>query len=241
MRGAIATIPQEPVLFKETIRANLDPGESCSDAELTAALSKCQMDQKIRLKLESGSRATDGDVLGFQVADAGSNFSVGERQLLCLTRAMLRSGCRLLVMDEATAAVDVEADALIQTAVDDLSAERRLTVITIAHPLHTIMGYDTILGMESGRILEHDTPMQLLARPDSLLSGLVGETDADTQLKLRLKAAAADSQRSAENAEQKAVTGEVAEAAVKAEQLKRAKQLKRAEQLKRATQLREAP
>jgi ABC-type multidrug transport system fused ATPase/permease subunit len=93
-----------------------------------------------------------------QVAEAGSNFSVGERQLLCLTRAMIRPGCRLLVMDEATAAVDVEADALIQTAVDNLSAQRGLTVLTIAHRLHTIMGYDTILSMGAGRVLEHDTP-----------------------------------------------------------------------------------
>ena len=88
-------------------------------------------------------------------------------------------------MDEATAAVDVEADALIQAAVDEISAENHLTVLTIAHRLHTIMGYDTCLGLENGRKVEHDTPFKLLSRPDSLLCGLVAEADAETQAKLK--------------------------------------------------------
>ena len=92
-----------------------------------------------------------------QVAENGANFSVGERQLLCLARALLRP-VRLLVMDEATASVDVEADSLIQATVDTLSAERGLTVITIAHRLHTIMGYDSVLGLAGGRVVEHDAP-----------------------------------------------------------------------------------
>jgi ABC-type multidrug transport system fused ATPase/permease subunit len=178
----------EPVLFKTTVRANLDPEGNWSDTELLAALSRCQMQQKIRVKLDCGADATDAEVLGAQVAEGGSNFSVGERQLLCLTRALLRPA-RLLVMDEATAAVDVEADALIQTAVDEISAENQLTVLTIAHRLHTIMGYDTCLGLENGRKVEHDTPFRLLSRPDSLLSGLVAETDAETQAKLKQVAA----------------------------------------------------
>lgn len=178
----------EPVLFKTTVRANLDPEGQWSDSELVAALSRCQMQKKIRVKLESGADATDAEVLGAAVSEGGSNYSVGERQLLCLTRALLRPA-RLLVMDEATAAVDVEADILIQTAVDEISAEKKLTVLTIAHRLHTIIGYDTCLGLEHGRKIEHDTPLRLLSRPDSLLSGLVAETDAETQEKLKEAAA----------------------------------------------------
>lgn len=153
------------------------------------------MQQKIRMKLDSGADATDADVLSAPVTEGGSNFSVGERQLLCLTRALLRPA-RLLVMDEATAAVDVEADALIQNAVDEISSERHLTVITIAHRLHTIMGYDTCLGLEHGRKVEHDTPFRLLSRPDSLLSGLVAETDVETQAKLKEIAAQTHAQAS---------------------------------------------
>jgi ABC-type multidrug transport system fused ATPase/permease subunit len=188
VRKAIATIPQEPVLFKTTIRANLDPTGQCGDKELLAALSRCQMQQKIRVKLDNGAAATDTEVLDAEVSEGGGNFSVGERQLLCLTRAVLRPA-RLLVMDEATAAVDVEADALIQNAVDEISAERSLTVLTIAHRLHTIIGYDTCLGLENGRKVEHDAPYRLLARPESLLSGLVAETDSETQVKLKALAA----------------------------------------------------
>ena len=185
----------EPVLFKTSVRANLDPHGTWNDAELLAALSRCQMQQKIRVKLDNGANATDADVLAAPVAEGGSNFSVGERQLLCLTRALLRPA-RLLVMDEATAAVDVEADALIQSAVDEISAEKRLTVLTIAHRLHTIMGYDTCLGLEHGRKVEHDTPFKLLSRPDSLLSGLVSETDVETQAKLKEIAAQTHAQAS---------------------------------------------
>jgi ABC-type transport system involved in cytochrome bd biosynthesis fused ATPase/permease subunit len=151
------------------------------------------MQQKICVKLDSGADATSAEVLGAMVTEGGNNFSVGERQLLCLTRALLRPA-RMLVMDEATAAVDVEADALIQSAVDEICAEKRLTVLTIAHRLHTIMGYDTCLGLEDGRKVEHDTPYRLLSRPDSLLSGLVAETDAETQAKLREVAALAHPQ-----------------------------------------------
>lgn len=174
----------EPVLFKTTIRSNLDPEGRWSDTELIGALSRCQMQQKIRVKLDNGADATDADILGAPVTEGGTNFSVGERQLLCLTRALLRPA-RLLVMDEATAAVDLEADALIQTAVDEISAEKHLTVLTIAHRLHTIIGYDTCLGLENGLVVEHDAPLRLLSQPGSLLSSLVAETDAETQTKLK--------------------------------------------------------
>ena len=157
------------------------------------------MNRKVLLKLHgsqnhatspsTGSSTADDSqaVLDYEVSEGGSNFSVGERQLLCLTRAILRPA-RLLVMDEATAAVDVEADGLIQQTVNQLSVEKSLTVLTIAHRLHTIMTGDTVLGLEAGQVVEHDSPKTLLSDPESLLSGLVAETDQDTQAKLRVLA-----------------------------------------------------
>lgn len=182
LRAAIASIPQEPVLFKTSLRENLDPSHSYSDEHLLKMLERCQMGRNLQ---KVDARGDPASVLDVAVAEGGANFSVGERQLLCMTRALLRSTTRLLVMDEATAAVDVEADALIQSTLDAFSAERGLTVVTIAHRLHTVMGSDSVLGMQAGQVFEHDTPQRLLSNANSLLSGLVSETDKDTQKILR--------------------------------------------------------
>eukprot|EP01047_Picozoa_sp_COSAG01_P077396 COSAG01_NODE_13925_length_1517_cov_1.191819_1_plen_429_part_01 len=158
VRAAIASIPQEPVLFKTSLRENLDPSHSYSDEHLLKMLERCQMGRNLQKVDARGAPAAS--VLDVAVAEGGANFSVGERQLLCMTRALLRSTTRLLVMDEATAAVDVEADALIQSTLDAFSAERGLTVVTIAHRLHTAMGSDAVVRMQDGQLFEHDSPQR---------------------------------------------------------------------------------
>ena len=126
--------------------------------------------------------------LDTEVGEAGSNFSVGERQLLCLARAMLRN-TRVLCMDEATAAVDMETDARIQVVVRESSETNGTTLLTIAHRLQTIIDYDTIIEMDAGKAIGAGSPRELLADPHSLLSRLVSDTDEDTQRSLRDKAA----------------------------------------------------
>ena len=110
--------------------------------------------------------------LDTEVGEAGSNFSVGERQLLCLARAMLRN-TRVLCMDEATAAVDMETDARIQVVVRESSVTGGITLLTIAHRLQTIIDYDTIIEMDAGKAIGAASPRELLADPYSLLSRLV--------------------------------------------------------------------
>jgi ABC-type multidrug transport system fused ATPase/permease subunit len=116
------------------------------------------------------------------ITENGSNLSVGQRQLLCLARAMLRSS-KVLIMDEATANIDVQTDALIQEAI------RRdfchCSILTIAHRLNTVIDYDKILVLERGRVVEFDEPHTLLSDPKSHLSSMVDETGSKNALLLR--------------------------------------------------------
>lgn len=107
------------------------------------------------------------------MSEGGSNFSVGQRQLVCLGRAILRKS-KILVLDEATANVDPETDALIQNTIRSKFVD--CTVLTIAHRLHTVMDSDRILVLDAGRIREFDVPYKLLQDPNSALSALVKET-----------------------------------------------------------------
>jgi len=150
LRRRIAIIPQEPTLFSGTIRFNMDPFDEHTDQEIWDALENAGLKQTISEldnKLESEVRAN------------GENFSVGQRQLLCLARAMIRDS-RILVMDEATASVDIETDAVIQKALRTKFSN--VTVLTIAHRLNTIIDYDKILVLNKGEVLEYDTPKNLL-------------------------------------------------------------------------------
>ncbi|KNC48738.1 ABC transporter C family member 1 [Thecamonas trahens ATCC 50062] len=164
LRRSIAIIPQNPVLFSGTIRTNLDPFNNHSDEELWEALERAHLDATIRATPEG---------LAAPVSENGENYSVGERQLLCLARALLRHSS-IVIMDEATSAADVVTDQLIQTTVR--SEFRHATVICIAHRLNTIMDSDRILVMDSGAVREFDSPAALIDNPDSVFAEMVAES-----------------------------------------------------------------
>ncbi|KAG0033036.1 hypothetical protein BGZ82_006270 [Podila clonocystis] len=152
LRQHLAVIPQDPMLFSGTLRENLDPLQGSTDTELWQAL------ERAHLKTFVGSLAGG---LSFEVAQGGENFSVGQRSLVCLARAMLRK-TKILVLDEATAAVDVETDELIQKTIRSEFADR--TILTIAHRIKTVMDSDKILVLDEGRVGEYGAPSELLAK-----------------------------------------------------------------------------
>ncbi|CAG9107766.1 unnamed protein product [Plutella xylostella] len=160
LRSKISIIPQEPVLFSASIRYNLDPFDVYSDDELWRALE--QVDMKAAVPS-----------LDFKVTEGGANFSVGQRQLVCLARAVLRSN-KVLIMDEATANVDPQTDSFIQQTIRRQFAS--CTVLTIAHRLNTIMDSDRVLVMDAGQVKEFDHPYHLLSDPHSQLTAMVKET-----------------------------------------------------------------
>jgi ATP-binding cassette subfamily C (CFTR/MRP) protein 4 len=173
LRSRIAIIPQDPFLFKGTIRFNLDPFQQHTDDQLWDALRRAEVQeivQEIPQRLEA------------EVQEGGANFSVGERQLFCLARAILRQP-RVIVMDEATANIDVCTTEKIIRAMEN--SFNQATVITIVHRLHTIMEYDRVLVLEKGEVGEFDSPFRLLSREDSLFAGMVTELgdDAVSQMK----------------------------------------------------------
>ncbi|KAL3154179.1 hypothetical protein ABBQ32_013696 [Trebouxia sp. C0010 RCD-2024] len=163
VRGRIAAIPQDPVLFSGTVRSNLDPYGRHEDHELWEALGH------VALK-ETVSQLSEG--LGARVAEGGDNFSVGQRQLLCVARALLRKP-RVLVADEATASVDGETDALIQRTIR--ANFKDSTVLTIAHRLNTILDSTKVLVMEDGRVKEYDSPANLMQIPNGTFRAMVVE------------------------------------------------------------------
>ncbi|KAF9357739.1 Canalicular multispecific organic anion transporter 2 [Mortierella sp. NVP85] len=157
LRQHLAIIPQDPTLFVGTVRDNLDPFHETSDSEIWEALERAHL--KDYLTSMPGG-------LSYEVTQNGENFSMGQRSLICLARALLRK-TKILVLDEATAAVDVETDELIQTTIREEFKDR--TILTIAHRIKTIMDYDKILVLEKGRVQEFDTPTRLLERKDASL------------------------------------------------------------------------
>ncbi|XP_063103007.1 ATP-binding cassette sub-family C member 4 isoform X2 [Cavia porcellus] len=161
LRKKMSIIPQEPVLFTGTMRKNLDPFNEHTDEELWNALEEVQLKEAIE------------DLPGkmdTELAESGSNFSVGQRQLVCLARAILKKN-RILIIDEATANVDPRTDELIQNKIREKFAQ--CTVLTIAHRLNTIIDSDKIMVLDSGRLKEYDEPYILLQNKDSLFYKMV--------------------------------------------------------------------
>jgi ATP-binding cassette subfamily C (CFTR/MRP) protein 4 len=166
VRKVISIIPQEPVLFTGPVRINLDPFGENGDDKLYQVLEEVQLkDMVMDLPGQLDAKITEG----------GSNFSVGQRQLFCLARALLRNN-KILVLDEATANVDHETDSLIQTTIREKFG-KTCTVLTIAHRLHTIIDSDRVLVLEAGELAEFDEPYNLLQNPKySMFRLLVKQT-----------------------------------------------------------------
>ncbi|KAM4844750.1 ATP-binding cassette sub-family C member 3 [Thomomys bottae] len=151
LRSKLTIIPQDPILFSGTLRMNLDPFGHYSDEDIWKALELSHLHTFVR---------TQPAGLDFQCSESGENLSVGQRQLVCLARALLRKS-RVLVLDEATAAIDLETDDLIQATIR--TQFENCTVLTIAHRLNTIMDYTRILVLDKGIIAEFDSPTNLIA------------------------------------------------------------------------------
>ncbi|XP_006651027.3 ABC transporter C family member 13 [Oryza brachyantha] len=163
LRSRLSIIPQDPTLFEGTIRMNLDPLEECTDQEIWEALEKCQLGEVIRTKEEK---------LDSPVLENGDNWSVGQRQLIALGRALLKQA-KILVLDEATASVDTATDNLIQKIIR--SEFKDCTVCTIAHRIPTVIDSDLVLVLSDGKIAEFDTPQRLLEDKSSMFMQLVSE------------------------------------------------------------------
>ena len=179
VRGRIAAIPQDPVLFSGSIRTNLDPYQKHSDAELWDALSHVALKEVV-------SGLPEG--LSARVAEGGENFSVGQRQLLCVARALLRNP-RVLVADEATASVDSETDALIQRTIR--REFKHCTVLTIAHRINTVLDSTKVLVMDDGNVKEFDTVPTLMGRRQSTFRAMVVEAGLDSSPSMSRNASAA--------------------------------------------------
>ncbi|RZC74143.1 hypothetical protein C5167_049623 [Papaver somniferum] len=163
LRSKLSIIPQDPTLFEGTVRGNLDPLEQFSDSEIWEALDKCQLGDIVRAKEEK---------LGSPVVENGENWSVGQRQLFCLGRALLKRSS-VLVLDEATASVDTATDRVVQKIIT--REFENCTVVTIAHRIHTVIDSDLVLVLSEGRVVEYDTPAKLLEQEGSFFSKLIKE------------------------------------------------------------------
>ena len=199
LREAITIVPQDPTLFTGTIRSNLDPFGLFTDEEIFTTLRQVQLidmqESPASATLSppemaarsSTSNESAGDDLGLTkeltntrdnsniftnlsspISESGSNLSQGQRQLLCLARALLKSP-RVLLMDEATASIDYATDAKIQ---DTLRAVKGSTIITIAHRLQTVIDYDKVLVLDKGKVIEYDSPWNLLSDEKGIFHGM---------------------------------------------------------------------
>jgi len=163
LRTRMSIIPQDPFLFNDTVAINLDPQQQYTSFELLHVLDKCHLTKVVY------------DLGGLQgtVGERGMNLSTGQKQLMCLARALLKQS-KVICIDEATASVDFQTDQLIQTTLREEFVQS--TVLTVAHRMETIMDSDRVLVMDYGRVGEFSTPSELLANGDSLFYALVEES-----------------------------------------------------------------
>ncbi|CAG2221076.1 ABCC3 [Mytilus edulis] len=165
LRSKISILPQDPVIFSESLRENLDPKNEFSDEQIWKALECAHLKDYI---------ANQNQCLETELGEGGGNLSVGQRQLLCLARSLLYKR-KILILDEATAAVDRETDEMIQQTIRTQFAD--CTVLSIAHRINTIMDYDRILVMDKGCIAQFDTPSSLLKDKRGVFFSLAKEAE----------------------------------------------------------------
>ena len=170
LRSRLTIIPQDPVIFTGKLRFNLDPTGECSDLELWNALEMSHLKSHIET-LPGG--------LDHEINEGGAKFSMGQRQLICLARALLRK-TRILILDEATASVDLDTDAMIQATIKDSFA--KCTVLTIAHRLRTILDSSRIAVLSKGKLEEMGTPKDLLSNQNSAFSFLFNKVEVDAPI-----------------------------------------------------------
>ncbi|KAI0313275.1 P-loop containing nucleoside triphosphate hydrolase protein [Amylostereum chailletii] len=169
LRSAISIVPQSPDLFEGTLRENIDPVGEYQDADIWEALGQAHL----REFVESLPEGLDAPV-----REGGSSLSAGQRQLVCFARALLRK-TKILVLDEATSAVDLQTDRAIQDIIRSPQFAN-VTILTIAHRLNTIMDSDRVLVLDAGKVAEFDTPKSLLERPESAFRSLAAEAGLAT-------------------------------------------------------------
>ncbi|XP_050228205.1 ABC transporter C family member 3-like [Mercurialis annua] len=163
LRSKLSIIPQDPTMFEGTVRSNLDPLESFTDKDIWEVLDKCQLGNEVRKKQKK---------LDSIVTEDGENWSMGQKQLVCLGRVLLKK-TKILVLDEATASIDTVTDNLIQKTIRDHFSD--CTVITIAHRITSILDSDMVLLLSQGLIEEYDSPERLLGNKCSSFAKLVAE------------------------------------------------------------------
>jgi ABC-type multidrug transport system fused ATPase/permease subunit len=173
LRTNLSIIPQEPLLFRGTLRFNLDPFQKRTDKEIWDVLKKVYLEDYVS-QLEGK--------LDSPVLEGGQNFSLGQRQLICIGRALLR-GNKIIVLDEATASVDSANDILIQKTIRENFKD--CTVITIAHRLNTIIDSDKIMVLDKGELKEFGKPAKLLKNSSGIFSSLIESTGSESSARLR--------------------------------------------------------
>ena len=171
LRSIVSIIPQDPQLFEGTLRNNVDPTNTSSDADIWLALEQSYLKDHVINNM--------GGSLEAEISEGGSNLSSGQRQLVCFARALLRK-TKILVLDEATSSIDLETDEAVQQILRG-SDFQGVTTLTIAHRINTIMDSDRVLVMSDGRVAEFDTPEELLKREDGVFKSLVDEAGLGAQ------------------------------------------------------------
>ena len=203
LRSRLAIIPQDPVLFSGTVRSNLDPFDNHSNSELFDALSRVHLINSTGATSHDEPNTTESTCttptpptppysntnifqsLTSRISEGGLNLSQGQRQLLCLARAIV-SRPKIMVLDEATSAVDMDTDILIQRSIRQ--EFQNSTLIVIAHRLSTIVDFDRILVMSDGRQVEFDSPGSLMEREEGIFRGMVEQSGERTKLESVIRA-----------------------------------------------------